>query len=150
MRPGSVRATIALLARRACSWLRRCRIMAMIVVGVDGSEGSRAALRFALEEARLRGAGLHVVHAERHYAGEQDRVAWLEDVVREVVGESPGVEIRRSIADGGAASVLVEAATEAEMLVVGSRGHGGFAGLLLGSVGQQVAHHAACPVAIVR
>jgi nucleotide-binding universal stress UspA family protein len=124
--------------------------MATIVVGIDGSEESKDALRFALEEAKLRKAGLHVVHAEHHYAGDQERVNWLDGIVREVVGESPGVEIEQSIVDGGAASVLVDMAAGADMLVVGSRGHGGFAGLLLGSVSQQVAHHASCPVAIVR
>lgn len=124
--------------------------MAMIVVGVDGSEESKAALHFALGEARLRGAGLHVVHAEHHYAGEETRRDWLDGIVREVAGESPGVEIEQSILDGGAAPVLVEVAKDADMLVVGSRGHGGFTGLLLGSVSQQIAHHASCPVAIVR
>jgi nucleotide-binding universal stress UspA family protein len=102
--------------------------MAVIVVGVDGSEQSKAALRFALEEAKLRQTSLHVVHAEHHYAGEQERVNWLDGIVREVVGESPGVEVTQAIVDGGAAHVLVEAAKEAEMLVVGSRGHGGFTG----------------------
>jgi nucleotide-binding universal stress UspA family protein len=124
--------------------------MATIVVGIDGSEESKDALRFALEEAKLRKVSLRVVHAEHHYAGEEERVNWLDGIVREVVGESSGVEIEQSIVDGGAASVLVDAAAGADMLVVGSRGHGGFAGLLLGSVSQQVAHHASCPVAIVR
>jgi nucleotide-binding universal stress UspA family protein len=124
--------------------------MAMIVVGVDGSAHSKIALRFGLEEAKLRGARLHVVHAEHHYAGEQARVDWLDGIVREVVGESPGVEIEQAILDGAPAAVLVETARDADLLVVGSRGHGGFAGLLLGSVSQQVAHHAGCPVAIVR
>lgn len=122
----------------------------MIVVGVDGSEESKAALRWALEEAKLRKASVRVVHAEHDYAGEQERTDWLDGIVREVAGESPGVEVAQSIVDGGAASVLVEAAKDADMLVVGSRGHGGFAGLLLGSVSHQCAHHASCPVAIVR
>jgi nucleotide-binding universal stress UspA family protein len=131
---------------------RRCEKMAVIVVGVDGSKESKDALRFALEEARFRQASVHVVHAEHHYAGEEERARWLDGIVREVAGESPGVEILQSIVDGGAPHVLVEAAkeAEAEMLVVGSRGHGGFTGLLLGSVGQQCAHHATCPLAIVR
>ena len=124
--------------------------MAVIVVGVDGSEESKAALRWALEEAKLRQASLQVIHAEHHYAGEEERARWLDGIVREVGGESPGVEVAQSIVDGGAAHVLVEAAKEADMLVVGSRGHGGFSGLLLGSVSQQCANHASCPVAIVR
>ena len=124
--------------------------MAIIVVGVDGSEESKMALRFALEEAKLRQTSVRVIHAEHHYAGDLERANWLDGIVREVVGESPGVGVAQSIVEGGAAHVLVEAAKEAEMLVVGSRGHGGFAGLLLGSVSQQCAHHSPCPVAIVR
>ena len=123
--------------------------MAAIVVGVDESEHSKIALRWALDEAKLRQASLRVIHAEHHYAGELERVKWLDGIVRDVVGESPGVEIAQSIVDGGAAHILVEAAREADILVVGSRGHGGFAGLLLGSVGQQCAQHAHCPVVIV-
>ena len=61
-----------------------------------------------------------------------------------------GVELESSVVQGPASQALVEAADGADLLVVGSRGHGGFAGLLLGSVGQQVAHHAPCPVVIVR
>jgi nucleotide-binding universal stress UspA family protein len=124
--------------------------MATITVGVDGSEESKGALRWAFEEAKLRQANLRVIHAEHHYAGEQERVDWLDGIVREVVGESGGIEVEQSIIDGGPAHVLVEAAKGTDMLVVGSRGHGGFTGLLLGSVSQQCAHHASCPVAIVR
>jgi nucleotide-binding universal stress UspA family protein len=138
----------------------------VIVVGVDGSDPSKEALRWALEEARLRRSSLRAVNAwlypqigGRGYIPSelldpellrktaQER---LDGLVDEVVGESPGVELERVVREGPAAQVLVEAAEQAELLVVGSRGHGGFAGLLLGSVSQQCAHHAPCPVVIVR
>jgi nucleotide-binding universal stress UspA family protein len=67
-----------------------------------------------------------------------------------VADESGGAQIERVAVEGQAARVLVGAAEGAELLVVGSRGHGGFTGLLLGSVSQQCAHHAPCPVVILR
>lgn len=135
---------------------------------VDHSEGAKAALRFALEEAKLRDARLRVVHAwqfgtigapgiegsypvlgldlsDLHRAAEEA----LEATVAEVVSDAAGVEIERRVVEGAPGGVLVEESRGADLLVVGSRGHGGFAGLLLGSVSQQVAHHAACPVVIV-
>ena len=141
--------------------------MSVIVVGVDQSEGARAALRFALEEARLRQARLRVVHAwqfgyigapgfegslpavggdlaEFHEAAE----AALDETLRGVVAD--GVAIERRVDQGAAAPVLIEESRDADLLVVGSRGHGGFAQLLLGSVSQQCAQHAFCPVVIVR
>jgi nucleotide-binding universal stress UspA family protein len=141
--------------------------MGVIVVGVDQSEGAKAALRFALEEARLRQAKLRVVHAwqfgyigapgfegslpavggdlaEFHEAAE----AALDETLRGVVAD--GVAIERRVDQGAAASVLIEESRDADVLVVGSRGHGGFAQLLLGSVSQQCAQHAVCPVVIVR
>jgi nucleotide-binding universal stress UspA family protein len=141
--------------------------MGVIVVGVDQSEGAKAALRFALEEARLRQAKLRVVHAwqfgyigapgfegslpavggdlaEFHEAAE----AALDETLRGVVAD--GVAIERRVDQGAAAPVLIEESRDADVLVVGSRGHGGFAQLLLGSVSQQCAQHALCPVVIVR
>ena len=141
--------------------------MSVIVVGVDQSEGAKAALRFALEEARLRQAKLRVVHAwqfgyigapgfegslpavggdlaEFHEAAE----AALDETLRGVVAD--GVAIERRVDQGAAAPVLIEESRDADVLVVGSRGHGGFAQLLLGSVSQQCAQHAFCPVVIVR
>ena len=77
-----------------------------------------------------------------------------EDLVRgeldEVAAETAGLDIERTVVEGSAATALLEAAQGADLLVVGSRGRGGFAGLLLGSVSQQCAHHASCPVVIVR
>lgn len=143
--------------------------MSEIVVGVDTSAGAKEALRFALEEARLRGASVRAVHAWRFIPPtigfpesgveladvDVSRLrrgveAALEETVAEVAGEQPGVEIRTRIVEGPAAAVLVDESRGAALLVVGSRGHGGFTGLLLGSVSQQVASHAACPVVIVR
>ena len=134
----------------------------MIVVGVDGSGVSKETLRFALEEARRRRTGLHVVHAFWEWEpipgtreieldrSPQEREAWLAALVHEVVGEVTDVEIRQSTVDDDPAPALLAAAQGAELLIVGSRGQGGFAGLLLGSVSQQCVHHASCPVVVVR
>lgn len=140
--------------------------MARIVVGIDGSDHSKQALRWALDEARLRGASLRVVYAWTIpvYVGYGVAPAAVIDPavlreaadervdksVEEVVGDAKDVPIERKAVEGTAAQTLVEEADGADLLVVGSRGHGGFAGLLLGSVSQQCAHHAPCPVVIVR
>jgi nucleotide-binding universal stress UspA family protein len=143
--------------------------MGVIVVGVDHSAGAKAALRFALKEARLRQATLRVVHAWQFgYIGatglegflpaaggkledfRQSAEASLDETLRDVGVDEDGVAIERRVDQGTAAAVLVEESRGAELLVVGSRGHGGFAQLLLGSVSQQCAQHASCPVVIVR
>ena len=143
--------------------------MGVIVVGVDHSAGSKSALRFALEEARLRSATLRVVHAwQFEYAGatgfqglfpgpvvefedlRQGAEAALEETLKEVAVDADGVTIERRVEQGPPAAVLVDESRTADLLVVGSRGHGGFAQLLLGSVSQQCALHAFCPVVIVR
>ena len=141
--------------------------MATIVVGVDGSAGSLHALRFAAEEARLRAARLHVVLAWEFPVSLYAGAAWpvpnggtlgdfrslAEDRLREALDLAApaleGLEVERSLIEGATVQVLLEAARDAALLVVGTRGHGGFVGLLLGSVSQQVAHHASCPVLIV-
>jgi nucleotide-binding universal stress UspA family protein len=141
--------------------------MSVIIVGVDHSPGAKAALVFANEEARLRGATIRAVHAWQHayigYTGPEGNVppigadidelhtaavAALEASVREALPETD-VEITLHAMQGAPAGVLVDESRDADLLVVGSRGHGGFVGLLLGSVGQQCAHHAECPVVIV-
>jgi nucleotide-binding universal stress UspA family protein len=141
--------------------------MSVIVVGVDHSAGAKAALVFANEEARLRGATIRAVHAWQYgyigYTGLEGRVpsvgadidelrasavTALEASVREALPDTD-VEIKLHAIQGSPAGVLVEESRDADLLIVGSRGHGGFVGLLLGSVGQQCAHHAECPVVIV-
>ena len=135
-----------------------------IVVGVDGSDGSLRALRWAVGEAQLRGTSLEVVHAWAYaYMGdaigtadfpvdvdrEKDEQALLDRCVDTVRSTAKEVRIQPHLVFGGAASALLEAAHGADLLVVGSRGRGGFAGLLLGSVSQQCTHHARCPVVVV-
>jgi nucleotide-binding universal stress UspA family protein len=141
----------------------------VIVVGVDASQEAQAALRFAVAEAKLRGATLRAVHAwhfsqlaaagiEGSYVGfnreleERGRAAMatLDATLGEVEADLVDVQLERRAAEGSPAALLVEESRGADLLVVGSRGLGGFAGLLLGSVSQQCAHHAACPVVIVR
>jgi nucleotide-binding universal stress UspA family protein len=139
--------------------------MARIVVGIDDSPAAAEALRWALEEARLRGATLEVVHtwafpvANELPGGEVNRLVTdldraasevLDEVVDRTVGADPGVNVVRRVLEGPPARTLIEAAAGADFLVVGSRGRGGFAGLLLGSVAQQCVHHAPCPVVVVR
>jgi nucleotide-binding universal stress UspA family protein len=135
-----------------------------IVVGVDGSDASLAALRFALAEARCRdGAVVELVSAwHEPYVGpamapvvadpgvfEDAAARTIERALDAVGDEARGLEVRRTVARRGAASALLDAADGADLVVVGSRGRGGFTGLLLGSVSQQVVHHATCPVVVV-
>lgn len=140
--------------------------MSAIVVGVDGSDESKQALRWALEEAELRDTSVRAVFAWRDpyvlapgYGLPEDfefgalreqAVEQLDAVIAEVVGATSGVEVEGVVAEGPAGSVLVQAAEGADLLVVGSRGHGGFVGLLLGSVSQQCVTHAPCPVLVIR
>jgi nucleotide-binding universal stress UspA family protein len=142
--------------------------MGVIVVGVDHSAGAREALRFALAEARLRGASLRAIHAwpppytgagfgftESAYRADElselrsAAESALDLTIEEAIPDAGEVEIERRVIEGAPAGVLVDQSRNAELLVVGSRGLGGFRGLLLGSVSQQCAHHAACPVVIV-
>jgi nucleotide-binding universal stress UspA family protein len=135
-----------------------------IVVGIDGSKESETAFRFALEEARIRDLGVRAVAAwyvpAVAYAGgayapsvdlsegiEAEARHSLEDVV--AGAKNPGVEVETVVRQGQPAVILLEEAEEAELLVVGSRGLGGFRGLLLGSVSQQCAQHSPCPITIL-
>ncbi len=137
-----------------------------VVVGVDGSHDAALALAVAFEQAAFRATGLTAVNAcQWQVAGQRDGVATPiygeEDAIagaRRALAESvagwrekyPQVDVRLDVVTGRAGGVLVDAARGAELLVVGARGHGGFAGLLLGSAGQAAVHHAPCPVVIAR
>ena len=139
-----------------------------IVVGVDGSDSSRAALHWAYDEAAHHGASLTAV-ATWHppslpmsppygsmppegYETEPEKAArdLLERLTGELEPRTPDVDVRISISKGSPAKVLIDMSQGADLLVVGSRGHGGFAGMLLGSVSQHVVAHAACPVVVLR
>ena len=138
----------------------------LIVVGVDGSETARLATRWAAREAKQRGATLRLVTAWSLPSGTyygpapasdemvKDLVKAAEDTValaaQEVRDEAGLIDVETSIEEGQATQVLMDAAKSADLVVVGSRGLGGFRELLLGSVSQQLAHYAACPVVIVR
>ncbi|MCQ4084813.1 universal stress protein [Streptomyces sp. RB6PN25] len=140
-----------------------------IVVGVDGSEPSKAALRWALRHAELTSGVVEAViawefpylrygygwtpptaGADELFDYEGTAEVILTRAIDEVVGTGGRNSIRTRVARGNAAAVLLEAARGAELLVVGNRGHGGFAEALLGSVGQHCVQHAPCPVVVIR
>ena len=133
-----------------------------ILVGVDGSDGSRRALAWAIEQAAARGAVVQpVIVWERSfdYGSEQywpadEKIAEaarkrLAAVVTEVAGPDPAVTIDPLVLEGDPGRILCARSASADLLVIGSRGHGGFAGLVLGSVSTKCAHHSRCPVVIV-
>jgi nucleotide-binding universal stress UspA family protein len=142
--------------------------MYRIVVGIDGSKEARRALEWATEEASQRGGHLHLVHTYEvptavgvHYSGVVDTAPFAkraQETARErmakALDEVPvpeGVSRTHETVEGmQPAPALIQRAADADLLVVGSRGRGGFAGLLLGSVSQQCAAHAPCPVVVVR
>lgn len=164
--------------------------MAEVVVGVDGSQDSFAALRLAADEARCRSARLHIVYVyepvrttqaataaavvaagmwasptghdtvledARHRDDEERAEAHrhaegrLRQLVSKAEADLSGLDVQRSaVSDEHPSAALVRLSHDTDLLVVGSRGLGGFMGLLLGSVGQQCVHHATCPVLVVR
>ena len=137
-----------------------------VVVGVDGSECSLRALRWAARDAELTGAVLEVITAwtfPEHAAplGVVVRLPWPEDLMAQarealdalIERELPGCDrtrVQAQVIRGSAAAVLLEAARDADLLVVGNRGRGAFAELLLGSVSEHCVRHAPCPVVVVR
>jgi nucleotide-binding universal stress UspA family protein len=138
-----------------------------IVVGVDGSPTSRAALRWAARQAKftdgtvdaviaweipmvLQSYGWAPVYVEEAGDFEADARKTLDAVISEEVGPTDSKRVRSLVVNGHPAQALIDAADGADLLVVGSRGHGSFAEALLGSVSQHCVHHAPCPVLIVR
>ncbi|MEU8995379.1 universal stress protein [Streptomyces caniferus] len=138
-----------------------------IVVGVDGSPSSKEALRWAVRQAKLIHAGVNAVIAWEYpplYGSigwldapqslAEDMRVWagqaLDDAIREIVTTGDIARVKPTVAYGTAAAVLLEAARGATLLVVGSRGQGGFSGALLGSVSQHCTQHAPCPVVVIR
>lgn len=132
-----------------------------IVVGVDGSPSSEDALRWAVRQARLTDRPVDAVLAwdfpmaygiapgsyeEDFHA---DAVEVLDKSVQNVVGADDAGRVSRLVLRGNPARVLLDASDGAELLVVGCRGHGGFSGMLLGSVSQHVVTHAGCPVVVL-
>ena len=140
--------------------------MGLIVVGVDASESSEAALAWALREGAVRGDPVQVLAAWSYLDqtavtghdftadfDEADALVAVHAIVEKVraeVGTADDVEVRETAVCDLPARALLEAAASADLLVVGARGVGGFTGLLLGSVSQQCVHHSPCPVVVVR
>lgn len=134
---------------------------ARIVVGVDGSEPSKAALRWAARCVAAIGGFIDAVIAWQppsdlgwaylpsDWRPDQDAEKLLTEAVDEAFGADRPVGMRLTVERGNPAKVLIDQSKNAELLVVGSRGHGGFAGLLLGSVSAGCAEHASCPVLVV-
>jgi nucleotide-binding universal stress UspA family protein len=138
-----------------------------IVAGVDGSDSSLSALRWAIGQAGLTGATVQAV-AAWHYPVVTGGYGWapvgaeqsfdfkeiaektLADAISNVPGPGSKVRVDAQVIEGNPAQVLIDASAGADLLVVGSRGHGGFAGALLGSVSQHCVHHASCPVVVIR
>lgn len=132
-----------------------------IVVGIDGSESSKTALAWAAKLAPLVGGTIEAVIAWEYptmmgweggipagWPMEDGSKKILDETIESVFGKTPPKGLVRSIHQGHPATVLLEASKSAKMLIVGSRGHGGFVGLLLGSVSSVCAEHAACPVLV--
>ena len=137
-----------------------------VVVGVDGSAGARAALRFAVEDAVRRGVPVEAVVAhmppeawmdfdavggfqydEAEAAARQRAETTIAEVLRDVPEPHPEIHVTAVV--GSAADALIRESAGADLLVVGSRGHGGFSSMLLGSTSMQCALHAECPVTVV-
>jgi len=138
-------------------------VPARIVVGVDGSPEAAYALETAVQEARFRRAELHVTYAypaygspltgstgKDYYVQTELEAKELLERVAAVAPPTEGLNVEWSGVPGNPAEVLIEASTQADLLVVGSRGLGGFRGLMMGSVSSQCVHHAHCPVLVVR
>jgi nucleotide-binding universal stress UspA family protein len=138
-----------------------------IVAGIDGSPSSISALRWAIRQAGLTGATVDAMIAW-HYPASAGGYGWaptgtgtafdfkenaekvLADAISTACDLGSSVPVRARVVEGNAAQVLLDASDGADLLVVGSRGHGGFTEALLGSVSQHCVHHAHCPVVVIR
>ena len=138
-----------------------------IIVGVDGSQGSKTALKWAMQQAGLTGATVEAIATWQDPAQYGTAYGWtsaafegdtyataitksLDDTIAEVTAQLPHpVTVLPQVIQGHAVEALLHAAADAELLVVGSRGHGTFAGIVLGSVSQHCVQHAPCPVVVV-
>ena len=135
-----------------------------IVVGVDGSDASKDALAWAAHQAELTGASLQAVMVwhvptvaygaplalPTEYDFEPQARRTLDETIRQVLGDDPMIKVSALVVEGHPAPELLEATAGAELLVVGSRGHGAFTGMLIGSVSEHCVTHAPCPVVVVR
>ena len=134
-----------------------------IVAALDGSQSSIAALEWAASQAELTGAGLEVLmtwewpisygmalQVPAGYDPQQEHEKLLADLLEPIREAHPSLSIKSIVVEGRPAPVLVEASHGADLLVVGSRGHGEFAGMLLGSVSEQCVTNAHCPVLVLR
>ena len=144
--------------------------MGRIVVGTDGSRSACSAVEWAAREAALRGCELHIIHAwtpglaaypspwytpsdvgvEASFEASHTIAGRICEAAREQAAKAaPGVSVRCEAIEGGTTQVLLEQSADADLLVVGARGHGGFMGLVLGSVSDQCTRHAHIPVVVV-
>ncbi|GAU71341.1 putative Usp family protein [Streptomyces sp. NBRC 110611] len=143
-----------------------------VLVAVDGSPQGQSAIAFAFCEAALRGTELVALHAWSTWSDHSEHALGRRVDIVDLVGDVdhlrqqeereltealahhrkqyPGLTVRPRLVRGRTRPALIEASADAQLMVVGARGHGGFAGLLLGSVSQAALHHAHCPVAVVR
>jgi nucleotide-binding universal stress UspA family protein len=145
---------------------RVARGQARIVAGVDGSAASAAALRWAIGQAELTGAAVDAViawhfpvlgasggfGAELAAMGDFRKIAenTLAEMISRALSPASDVRVRARVIEGGPARSLLDASAGADLLVVGSRGHGGLTEALLGSVSEYCVQHAACPVVVTR
>ncbi|MEU9450330.1 universal stress protein [Streptomyces sp. NPDC048277] len=160
---GSASVAVPLMAHARCPVVvvpepeHTTREPGYFVVGVDGSEHCAAAVDLAFEAAALRGAGLRAVYVWQpgplrifdEHEPQQEARRLLAEIVAGRQARHPEVDLRHDLVVGHPVQVLSDASADALGLVVGTRGRGGFAGMLLGSVSQGVLHHARCPVLVV-
>jgi nucleotide-binding universal stress UspA family protein len=155
---GSVATSVSAQAPCPVVVVRGERRTGPVVVGTDGSEDSGEAVAFAFEQATASGQPLMAVHCwhpqEHHIASAESTSELLKNRLAESLqpyqAKHPAVRVKASVLEGRASAKLVELSKDASLVVVGSRGRGGVAGLLLGSVSQSLLHHADSPVAVVR